>query len=50
MPNLNRDSGTNSAGSLAAMEVEGVEDDSVLLGVSKMLLVLKGHVSKARGR
>lgn len=50
LPDLNRDSATNSAGSLAAMEAEGVEDDSVLLGVSKMLLVLKGHVSKARGR
>jgi hypothetical protein len=30
--------------------VDSVEDDSVLLGVSKMLMILKGHVSKARSR
>lgn len=31
-------------------EAAEAEDDSVLLGVSKMLVVLKGHVSKARSR
>ena len=41
----------NSTGSTGRVTVvEPVEDDSVLLGVSKMLLVLKGHVSKARSR
>lgn len=30
--------------------VDAAEDDSVLLGVSKMLMILKGHVSKTRHR
>ena len=37
-------------GSLQWPLLDDAEDDSVLLGVSKMLLVLKGHVSKARSR
>lgn len=42
--------GVDFTASGEAQEEAGGEDDSVLLGVSKMLVVLKGHVSKARSR
>lgn len=46
LPDLTRETTPGLPGAFA----DSIEDDSVLLGVSKMLMILKGHVSKARAR